>query len=113
MSPKDDREYLESLRNNLEDMARYVAIAQRDGLEDIIRRAILHCYTEIAEAVNHLPEAWRAEHRNIPWSQLIGMRNKIVHGYRSMRTEIVWATVSGEDFVELRKAIAALCTKYL
>lgn len=113
MSPKDDREYLETLSSNLDDMARYVAIAEQDGLEDIILRAILHCYTEIAEAANNLPDAWRAEHPEIPWSQLIGMRNKIVHGYRSMRTEIVWATVSGDDFVQLRGAIAALCSKYL
>lgn len=113
MSPKDNREYLESLRNNLSDMERYVAIAEREGLEDIVLRAILHCYTEIAEAANHLPKTWIQEHDEIPWGQLIGMRNKIVHGYRSMRTGIVWATVSGEDFARLRQAIAALCEKYL
>ncbi len=37
------------------------------------------------------------EHPEIPWRQMRGMRNRIVHDYEGVRLEIVWATIR-DDF---------------
>ena len=40
-----------------------------------------------------LSDTAKAQLNNIPWHQLYGMRNRIVHGYDSVNMRIVWDTV--------------------
>ena len=40
----------------------------------------------------------------IPWKQMFGMRNRIVHDYEGIRLKIIWSTIS-EDFPMLRKQL--------
>lgn len=41
---------------------------------------------------------------NIPWNQLYGMRNRIVHGYDGVKLTIVWATIK-EDLPRLKEEL--------
>ena len=43
-----------------------------------------------------LSDAAKARLSNIPWHQLYGMRNRIVHGYSGVNMRIVWDTVSDD-----------------
>jgi uncharacterized protein with HEPN domain len=38
----------------------------------------------------------RDTHTDIPWQAIIGMRNRLVHAYFDINTEIVWQTVTQE-----------------
>ena len=38
---------------------------------------------------------------NIPWKQMYGMRNRLVHDYEGIRMKVIWSTIS-EDFPVLR-----------
>ena len=51
-----------------------------------------------------LSDAAKSQLTNIPWHQLYGMRNRIVHGYDSVNMRIVWDTVKG-GIPELDEAI--------
>lgn len=51
-----------------------------------------------------LSEEAKAEISTIPWKQLYGMRNRIVHGYSGVDMRIVWDTISS-DLPQLRKEI--------
>ena len=44
----------------------------------------------IGEAARALPGDVRALAPEIPWSQIVGMRNILVHGYFDIDTDIVW-----------------------
>ena len=59
---------------------------------------------QIGELANHLTEEFAALHKDIPWKNIIGLRNVLVHGYRKLDTEVVWATVM-DDIPELYKKI--------
>ena len=49
---------------------------------------------EIAgEATKHLPASIRRKHPEIPWSDMAGMRDKLIHFYFGVDLEIVWQTV--------------------
>lgn len=41
---------------------------------------------------------------NIPWNQLYGMRNRIVHGYDGVKMTIVWNTIK-EDLPKLKEEL--------
>ncbi|MCI8920959.1 HepT-like ribonuclease domain-containing protein [Oscillospiraceae bacterium 21-37] len=51
-----------------------------------------------------LSDEAKAQIRTIPWQQIYGMRNRIVHGYSGVNMQIVWDTVS-EDIPSLRKEL--------
>ena len=55
---------------------------------------------QIGELANHLTTEFRSAHTGIPWKNLIGLRNVVVHGYGHLDVETVWATVT-EDIPEL------------
>jgi uncharacterized protein with HEPN domain len=48
----------------------------------------------MGEAAARLPDETRVAHPEIPWSNIIGMRNRLVHGYFDVDMDIVWNTVT-------------------
>ncbi len=50
-------------------------------------------FIQIGEKVNQLPESFYDQHPEIPWHELYGLRNRIVHGYDKVKKSIIWATI--------------------
>ena len=69
--------------------------------------AVLHALQIIGEAASHLPDSVKQRYPQVPWADVVGMRNLIVHGYYVMDLEIVWKTVH-QDLPPLRRAIAEI-----
>jgi len=44
----------------------------------------------IGEAANRLPEDFKAQHHEVEWAQIVGLRNRIIHDYFGMDLQIVW-----------------------
>lgn len=47
---------------------------------------------QIGELVNNLSDEFTSLYKDIPWKQIKGMRNRIVHGYDTIDLDIVWNT---------------------
>ena len=62
--------------------------------------ATLRCLEIVGEAAGHVPESLRQQHPQIPWPQIIGTRNRLVHGYDLVDYDIIWSTVT-EDLPPL------------
>ncbi len=61
----------------------------------------------IGEAARHLPEDLRKRAPEIPWQDLVGMRNILVHGYFSLDPHLIWTTVT-RDLPVLKTAVRRL-----
>jgi uncharacterized protein with HEPN domain len=59
------------------------------------------------EAANRLSEEFRSKHSEIPWLQIIGLRNRLIHGYDAIDLDIVWNIVH-EDLPFLLEKLAAI-----
>lgn len=55
--------------------------------------AVLHQIFLIGEAAARLPEEIRKRAPDVPWEEIIGMRNIIAHGYFEIDLEVPWKTV--------------------
>jgi uncharacterized protein with HEPN domain len=66
--------------------------------------AIIKSIEIIGEAASKISEARKAENDNIPWKDIIGMRNRLSHGYFDVNLDIVWQTVK-TDLPDLIKAL--------
>lgn len=55
--------------------------------------AIVRNFEIIGEAVNKISSALRNKYPDIPWTEMMGMRNKLIHEYFGVDTEILWKTI--------------------
>ena len=61
----------------------------------------------MGEAVKRLPESLPTRHPNIPWRDIAGTRDQIVHGYDSIDHEVIWGVLDTEA-ARLKAAVATL-----
>jgi uncharacterized protein with HEPN domain len=62
----------------------------------------------IGEAANRVPEDLRAKYRDdVPWRELAGLRNRIVHDYPGIDLELVWDLVRNRP-EKRREQVAAI-----
>lgn len=54
------------------------------------QRAVIYSITIMGEATKKLSSEFRAQHSQVPWKQIAGMRDKCVHDYREIDVVIVW-----------------------
>jgi uncharacterized protein with HEPN domain len=105
---KDDRAYLEHIRDAIDDIATYTR-AGRDAFfaERMRQDATLRKLAVIGQAVKNLSDVSRSREPEIPWKQIAGLRDKVIHDYFGVNLEIVWGVVE-RDLPRLRPAVGRL-----
>jgi len=72
-----------------------------------LQLALVKLIEIIGRAVSKLTAPMRASHADIPWSEITGMRHRLVHNYRDINMLLVWRAAQG-DLPHLRAALAPL-----
>jgi uncharacterized protein with HEPN domain len=73
---------------------RYVALGKARFLEDeLIQVWMVHHLERIGEAAARLGREFQEAHPQVPWREMVAMRNLLVHEYFSVDLEEVWETV--------------------
>jgi uncharacterized protein with HEPN domain len=63
------------------------------GKERMFELALVRLVEIIGEAAGRVSQAGQAQSPNIPWREVIGMRNRLIHGYDSVDLNVLWDTV--------------------
>lgn len=77
--------------------------------DDVLLAALTYQLIIIGEASKAISDETRAAFPALPWHQMVGMRNRVVHAYWSVDSENVWGTVE----VELPGLISQLRAMHL
>ena len=64
--------------------------------DDKTKDAVERNFEIIGEAVKNLPEDFRTQYPNIPFKQIAGMRDKLIHDYFGIDYELVWNTIKNK-----------------
>jgi uncharacterized protein with HEPN domain len=75
--------------------------------DEVLQAALLHHLTVIGEAINQLSPDVRDNHPEVPWRQIVSVRNRIVHAYFDLDWKILWVAAT-EDVPALRVQITAI-----
>ncbi|MDD5148828.1 MAG: DUF86 domain-containing protein [Candidatus ainarchaeum sp.] len=80
-------------------------LSQEGFFEDELKQsAIIRQLEIIGEAVKSLPKDFTAKHPNIPWREIAGARDILIHAYFGVDLSRIWK-VAEEDLPELKKEI--------
>ena len=87
------------IRHMLDHAREAVAMAKGRTRGDLyadrmLNLALVRLLEIIGEAASRTPVDERTQHANIPWSQIVGLRNRLIHGYDSVDFEILWQIVN-------------------
>jgi len=102
---RNERERLLDIQEAITRIGKYSASGRhRFEKDELIQSWIVRHLQIIGEAVRSLPSHFRDQYSQIPWSNIIGMRNALVHEYFDIDTDIVW-TVIERDLPILKQEI--------
>jgi len=107
---KDDTFFIKSILNNLTEIQQFI-----EGLdyktfknEKKTQYAVFKAFENIGEAVKNISAGTRRRHRFIPWREIAGLRDKLIHGYFGIEAKIIWKAAKKEvpDLKKLFSKIA-------
>ena len=106
---RDPRLWLEDILRGCDRILRYVGDRGREEAlgDELILDGILMNFHVIGEAVKRLPDDLKAAHKDVPWRQISGMRDIVVHLYFALDHEIIWDAIQN-DVPALRAKIQAI-----
>src|SRR5580700_5195458 len=86
-----------------------VATTSEDSFlkDEVLPAAVLHHLTVIGEAIARLSIELRERHLEVPWRQIIAVRNRIVHAYFDLDWQILWDAAT-DDIPKLRRQVLAI-----
>lgn len=107
----DDRLTLGQMLDTVRRIRAMIRGQTREALaaDEVRQLALLHLIQVLGEAASRASAAFRDAHPELPWGQMVGMRNRIVHGYDHVDPDIVWrvATDDVEPVLAALERIAA------
>jgi uncharacterized protein with HEPN domain len=59
----------------------------------LLNLALTRLIEIIGEAANRIPDEVQSKYPNLPWLQMIGARNRLIHGYDNVDFDILWVIV--------------------
>lgn len=95
---KKDKAYLQDILNSISDIETFIAnINETEFYKNKEKKyAVVRALEIIGEAAKNLSKELRAKHKEIPWKEIAGMRDKLIHFYFGIKWELVWETVKNK-----------------
>jgi uncharacterized protein with HEPN domain len=71
--------------------------------DDKTSSAVVRKFEVIGEAAKQIPEEIRNKYTTVPWKEMAGMRDRLIHFYFGIKYELVWHTI--EDVIPIVKPV--------
>ena len=87
--------YLKDILDALEAITQFVEGMEFDDFkqDDKTSSAVMRKLEIIGEATKQVPEAIKLKYPAIPWKEMAGMRDKLIHLYSGVNYDLVWQTI--------------------
>ena len=105
---KDDHIYLRHILESIERVREFTrGVSEERFLKDaLVQSAVIRQLEIIGEAVKNLSPSFRKRHKNVPWKDISGLRDKLSHGYFGVDISLVWG-ICEKDLPELKDSIGS------
>jgi uncharacterized protein with HEPN domain len=98
---KSNDYYINKILMDLDFLIKHTKGISKDvfGNNELLLDSIMFRFIQISEHIKKLTPDFRDEHSNIPWRDIIGLRNRIVHEYGNVDVSIIYDTVKDDIYV--------------
>lgn len=102
-------DYLEDVSSAIMDIRSFVQDMSADQFMSDKKtvNAVVRSLEVIGEATGKIPNEVRMQYPHVPWEEITGMRNRLIHEYFGVDLDIVWQTIQ-EDLTLLETAIKTM-----
>jgi uncharacterized protein with HEPN domain len=105
---RSDRERLFDILESVERIEAQATRGRAAFFEDeLAQTAVIRWVEIIGEAARGLTEKLRQAHPEVPWRQMVAMRNVLIHGYFDIDVDLVWS-VAQNDLPKLGAQVRAI-----
>lgn len=92
------REYKDYIEDIIESMAKAMIFLEQMDFDEFSKDektifAVVRALEIIGEAVKHIPTSIRRKYPDIPWREMAGIRDKVIHEYFGVDLKIIWNVV--------------------
>lgn len=107
--PQTDLLYLQHIRDAAQLIAEYIGNVEEAAFKEtqLLQDGVIRQLQIIGEATKKLSPEIRQEHPDVPWQDVAGMRDKLVHDYFGVDLDAVWLSAV-EDVPELLHHVLAM-----
>ena len=105
--------YIDDILNAMDQAEIFVAEMSYEQFENDLRTtyAVTRALEIVGEAAKRLPPDFRDLYPDIPWKDMAGMRDRIIHGYDMVDLRIVWDVVK-QDIPQIKPLIQQILRDY-
>jgi uncharacterized protein with HEPN domain len=98
MPHHDDAVSLRQMLDHAREASDLVKNRPRTALDQdrVLTLALVQLCQIIGEAASRVSALRRQQHLEVPWAQIIAMRNRLIHGYDTVDLEILWQVLTGD-----------------
>ncbi len=98
MSHHDDSVSLRQILDHASEAIALVENRTRADLDQdrVLSLALVQLVQIVGEAARRVSDPLRAQHPEIPWSEIIALRNRLIHGYDTIDFDILWQIVTSD-----------------
>ncbi len=95
---KDDSVYLHHIIDAFLQIEHYTeSVSHEEFLHNrLLQDGVIRQLEVMGEAARNLSENLRNEHPQLPWRQMIGLRNRMIHAYFNVDLQIIWEIIKGD-----------------
>jgi len=102
---KDDSAYLKHIRDAIQRIEKYTAVGEEVFFEQTHwQDAIIRQLEIIGEASKGLSAGFKDQHKEAPWRQISGLRDRLIHDYVNVNLNLVWK-ITQTEIPELKSRI--------
>jgi uncharacterized protein with HEPN domain len=104
--PKDDLAYIDHILKCIKKIRKFVKGVDKKEFarNELLQDAVIRNFEVIGEASKRISADFKKVYYEVPWKEISGMRDKLIHDYLGVDIDVIWKTIE-QDLTVLNRAL--------
>ena len=106
---REYKDYVADIIDAIEKSESFIKGMSFEAFEKDVKTAfaVIRAFEIMGEAAKKIPSSVRNKHKHIPWKEIAGMRDKLIHEYFGVKPRVVWKTIK-QDLPKIKPYLQSM-----